>query len=158
MAIKKENSTLQRITSNLERRRGDSNEVVPFSAIFVDIPDAICATESKTRRILCSWRAARGPLSTVDICAKHPSGRSGNGVSKNDHLYCAWIGTHGWLTLELRGPASCLSLLLHVSVRHTDAFSNSARLVRVSCPECVLRMRRRSGRLAQLPSHPCLLE
>ena len=80
-----ENSTLQRITSNLERRRGDSNEVLPFSAIFVDIPDAICATESKTRRILCSWRAARGPLSTVGICAKHPSGRSGNGVSKNDH-------------------------------------------------------------------------
>ena len=58
-----ENSTLQRITSNLERRRGDSNEVLPFSAIFVDIPDAICATESKTRRILCSWRAARAGLS-----------------------------------------------------------------------------------------------
>ena len=41
---------------------------------------------------------------------------------------------------ELCGPASHLSFLLRRSVRHTDAFPNSARLVRVSCLECVFRV------------------
>ena len=33
-----------------------------------------------------------------------------------------------------------LGVFLRVSVRHTDAFPNSARLVRVSCLECVFRV------------------
>ena len=44
------------------------------------------------------------------------------------------------LLLELCGPASRLSFLLRASVRHTGAFPNSARLVRVSCLECVFRV------------------
>ena len=37
-------------------------------------------------------------------------------------------------------PAGHLSLMSRASVRHTGAFPNSARLVRVSCLECVFRV------------------
>jgi hypothetical protein len=40
-----EYATLQSTMSNLERRWGDSNEVLPFSAVFVDISDARCAIQ-----------------------------------------------------------------------------------------------------------------
>jgi hypothetical protein len=39
--------------------------------------------------------------------------------------------------------------LLRASVRHTDAFPKSARLVRVSCLECVFRVQRRRSRATQ---------
>jgi len=38
---------------------------------------------------------------------------------------------------------------LRASVRHTDAFPNSARLVRVSCLECVFRVQRRRSRATE---------
>jgi hypothetical protein len=40
---------------------------------------------------------------------------------------------------------------LRASVRHTDAFSNSARLVRVSCLECVFRLQRRTRASGEPP-------
>ena len=39
--------------------------------------------------------------------------------------------------------------ILRASVRHTDAFPNSARLVRVSCLECVFRVQRRRSRATE---------
>ena len=47
-----------------------------------------------------------------------------------------WPGTGG----RVRPSSTAHLSLLRASVRHTDAFPNSARLVRVSCLECVFRV------------------
>ena len=46
-----------------------------------------------------------------------------------------------WAVAEPAGePGRVTAAVLRASVRHTGAFPNSARLVRVSCLECVFRV------------------